>query len=58
MNRKMVFYMFGRIGQIAALLLLLPALVAVVYGEYRQLLAFLITAAGAVAAGTVCLAVT
>jgi trk system potassium uptake protein TrkH len=52
MNRKMVFYMFGRIGQIAALLLLLPALVAVVYGEYRQLLAFLITAAGAVAAGT------
>ncbi len=52
MNRKMVFYMFGRIGQIAALLLLLPAVVAIIYGEYKQLWAFLITAALAVAAGT------
>lgn len=53
MNRKMVFYMFGRIGQIAALLLLLPAVVAIIYGEYKQLWAFLITAAGAVACGTI-----
>ncbi len=53
MNRKMVFYMFGRIGQIAALLLLMPAVVAIIYGEYKQLWAFLITAAGAVACGTV-----
>lgn len=52
MNRKMVFYMFGRIGQIVALLLLLPAVVAIIYGEYVQLWAFLITAAGAVAVGT------
>lgn len=52
MNRKMVFYLFGRIGQIVALLLLLPAVVAIIYGEYVQLWAFLITAAGAVAVGT------
>ena len=52
MNRKMVFYMFGRIGQIAALLLLLPAVVALIYGEYKQRWAFLITAAGAVAMGS------
>lgn len=53
MNRKMVFYMFGRIGQIAALLLLLPAVVALIYGEYPQLWSLVGTAAGAAAIGTV-----
>lgn len=52
MNRKMVFYIFGRIGQIVALLLLLPAVVAVIYGEKAQLWAFVLTAAGAAAAGS------
>ncbi|MBQ4317081.1 MAG: TrkH family potassium uptake protein, partial [Clostridia bacterium] len=53
MNRKMVFYMFGRIGQIVALLLLLPAVVALIYGEYRQLWSFLVSAAGALILGTI-----
>lgn len=53
MNRKMVFYMFGRIGQIVGALLLLPAIVAVIYGEHTQLWSFIATAALAIAAGTV-----
>ena len=53
MNRKMVFYIFGRIGQITALLLLFPAIIAVIYGEYDQLFSFLVTAAGAAVFGTV-----
>ncbi len=53
MNRKMVFYMFGRIVQIVGGLLLLPAVVAQIYGEYRQLWSFVGTAVGAVAVGTV-----
>jgi len=52
MNRKMVFYMFGRIGQIVALLLLLPAVVALIYGEYPQLWSFLAVAAMALVFGT------
>ncbi len=52
MNRKMVFYMFGRIGQVVALLLLLPAVVALIYGEMRQMWAFLATAAITVGIGT------
>jgi len=44
MNRKFVFYMFGRIAEIIALLLLVPALVALIYGEFRALFAFLLTA--------------
>ncbi len=52
MNRKMVFYMFGRIVQIAALLLVLPAVVALIYGEYNQLWVFVFTAIGAAITGT------
>ena len=48
----MVFYIFGRIGQVAAFLLLLPALVAIIYSEYVQLRAFLITALASFAAGS------
>ncbi len=53
MNRKMVFYMFGRIVQIVALLLLLPAVVAVIYGEYPQLWSFLAVSSVALVLGTV-----
>ncbi len=53
MNRKMVFYIFGRIGQIVALLMLLPAIVAVIYRETAQIWAFLLTALGALATGTI-----
>ncbi len=52
MNRKMVFYIFGRIGQIVGGLLLLPALVAIIYGEHRQLWSFLGTALFAAAVGS------
>lgn len=52
MNRKMVFYMFGRIGQIVAALLLLPAAVAFIYGEFVQLWSFLASAGFALALGT------
>ncbi len=52
MNRKMVFYMFGRIGQIVGGLLLLPAIVALIYGEYVQFWSFVGVALGAVAIGT------
>ena len=45
--------MFGRIGQVAAGLMLFPALVALLYGEYKQLCAFLLTSALAFLAGTV-----
>ncbi len=53
MNRKMVFYIFGRIGQVASYLLLLPALVALIYKETSQLFAFLITAAASFVVGSV-----
>ena len=53
MNRKMVFYIFGRIGQVVALLMLLPAIVAVIYDEPRQLWSFLGTAFFAALAGSV-----
>ncbi len=52
MNRKMVFYIFGRIGQVVSLLLLLPAVVAVVYGEMLQMWSFLGAAAVAAALGS------
>ncbi len=45
MNRRFVFYMFGRIAEIVSLLLIIPAFVALIYGEFRQLFAFLITVA-------------
>lgn len=53
MNRKMVFYMFGRIGQIASILMLLPAVVAVIYGEYTQLWSFLIASGGVLLLGSI-----
>ena len=51
MNRKMVFYMFGRIGQIVAILLMLPMLVAFVYGELVQAWSFLVASICAFALG-------
>ncbi len=44
MNRKFVFHIFGRIAEIVSLLMLLPALVALLYGEFRVMFAFLLTA--------------
>ena len=45
MNRSKVFNTIGRIMRWGAILLLLPAGVALIYGEDRCLLAFLISAA-------------
>jgi trk system potassium uptake protein TrkH len=53
MNKKYVFFLFGRIAQTIALLLLLPALVAVIYNEYKCLSAFLATAIFSAVLGTV-----
>ncbi|MBQ8741667.1 MAG: TrkH family potassium uptake protein, partial [Clostridia bacterium] len=51
MNKKMVFRTVGRLSQIVSLLLLVPAIVAIIYGETKQLFAFIITAALAFGAG-------
>lgn len=51
MNIKMVFKTVGRISQIAALLLLIPAVVALIYGESKQFFAFFITAVAAFVIG-------
>lgn len=51
MNYKMVFNTAGRICQIAAVLMILPALVAVIYSEKAQLNAFLLTAIVSFVAG-------
>ena len=51
MNKRMVFRTIGRLLQITALLLLVPAVVAVVYGETKQLLAFAVTALGSLLLG-------
>ncbi len=53
MNKKYVFFLFGRIAQTIAALMLLPALVAVIYNEYKCLSAFLITAILSFLLGTV-----
>lgn len=53
MNRKMVFRISGRIARIEGLLLLLPAVVALIYGEYRAMWSFLIVAALSIALGVV-----
>ena len=45
MNFKMVFNVIGRICQTAGALLIIPALVAVIYLEIPQLMAFLLVAA-------------
>lgn len=52
MNRKFVFYVFGRIAQVIALLLVLPAAVSLGYGEMLSFWAFVATAAGSAAVGT------
>lgn len=53
MNKKMVFRTIGRLLQITALLLLVPAIVAIIYSESKQLFAFAVTAAGAFILGFV-----
>lgn len=53
MNKKMVFRTVGRLAQIVALLLLIPAVVAIIYGETEQLFAFVITAAFAFVSGII-----
>ena len=53
MNKKMVFRTVGRLAQIVALLLLIPAAVAIIYGEEKQFFAFAITAAFAFLAGVI-----
>lgn len=50
MNRKMVFYMIGNIIKLEALLLLLPAVCSLIYGE-KSFFAFAVTAAAAMLFG-------
>lgn len=51
MNKKMVFHIVGRIIQVEALLLVLPLLVSVYYGE-KCYLSFIISIAIAAVTGT------
>ena len=51
MNLKMVFRIFGRIARLEGFLLLLPACVALIYGEFKAAIVFAGVAAGAVALG-------
>ena len=51
MNKKMVFRTTGRLLQITSVLLLIPAIVAIIYGEAKQVFAFFITALGAFVIG-------
>ncbi len=53
MNRRMVLYTLGHIAIANAALLLLPAIVSVVYGEFSTLWAFLITMGISLAAGLI-----
>lgn len=53
MNFKMVLNTIGRIILTEAILLVLPIIVALIYGEYNSLYAFLITVAIALAVGGV-----
>ncbi len=53
MNKKIVFSTVGRILQILALLLLIPMIVGIIYGEKKQIFAFLVTAAVSFAVGSV-----
>ena len=52
MNRKFVFYLFGRIGQTVGALLLLPMVVALIYGENIPFFTFLGTSLGAMGLDT------
>ena len=51
MNKRMVFRTIGRLLQITALLLLVPAVVAIIYTETKQLFAFSFTALGSFVIG-------
>lgn len=51
MNKRMVFYMVGRILKLEAALLLLPLFCAIFYGEYKGFLSFLATIAIALIVG-------
>ncbi|MBR5473733.1 MAG: TrkH family potassium uptake protein [Clostridia bacterium] len=53
MNKRMVFRTIGRLLQITALLLLVPAIVAIIYGETKQIFAFAITALGSLVLGVI-----
>ena len=46
MNKKMVFHTVGRILQILALFLTVPAIVAIIYGEKKSFYTFVATAVG------------
>ena len=52
MNKKMVFYMLGKIIQLEAVLMLPSLICAVIYGEIRVVFAFSITAFISLAFGT------
>ncbi len=45
MKRRLVFGLLGKFMIIEAVLLVLPALVSVIYGEYEEIFSFLLTAA-------------
>ena len=45
MNYRMLGYVLGRIFMVEAALLLPPSIVAVIYGEWSCLFAFVVTAA-------------
>lgn len=53
MNKRMVFRTIGRLLQITSLLLLVPTIVAAIYGETRQLFAYAVTAAGSFVFGII-----
>ncbi len=52
MNRRMVFYMLGQIIRLEAILLMLPLLVCLLYGEYSDLWSFAATVGVTLVAGT------
>ena len=51
MNRKMIFSVLGRIVSIEGIALILPLVVAFIYGEWKEVVAFGSVAAGAVLLG-------
>ena len=53
MNYRMLGYVLGRIFMVEAALLLPPSIVAVIYGEWSCLLAFVVTAVGLAVLGLV-----
>ena len=52
MNYRMLGYVLGRIFMVEAALLLPPSIVAVIYGEWSCLFAFVVTAVGLAAPPT------